>query len=383
MKSISKELLHKYIRGECTKEEIQQLLIYLSEGDIDFELIGKIQQEYCQSENSSHIDKKLEALLSDLQKDIVVTEKVRRLRYTYLSTIAASLLLFILSYTFYKRQFYNGNEHKISSSLQENTGTAYIKLGNGNIFHLDAISLENKPEEHPVYMDSEGFISLEADVKEMETLSYNTLKTPSEGIVRFVLPDGSKLWLNANSELEFPDKFSAGERRIKLVGEAYFEIEKSDIPFMIETSNQELKVLGTQFNLSSYEGDASDVTTLIEGSVRVVRKDVNQKSEPLVLKRKGEQSIIDNKNQEIVLVDVDSYIGWKEGWFIFHELNLYEMCKQIANWYGLELDYRVDSAKPYYGEIRRDAPLQKVINLIEDIADVKIIHQGRTLKVYK
>ncbi|MBL1409458.1 FecR family protein [Sphingobacterium faecale] len=380
MKRITKELLYKYINGESTIEEINSLLFFLKEEDIDFDLLEDLQNKKQQAASMGHVDDRLEKVLLNIKNEIAYTSTYKPFNFKVLYTAAASLILLIGFYAIFVTYFGKIEEREVMAEIIQ--PKASIKFGNGEVQHLDNIDREAKEGRSLVVLDSSGFMSLGKSESSHETISYNTLKTPAREIIKFILPDGSKLWLNANSELEFPDRFSSNERRIKLTGEGYFEIQKSKLPFIIETNNQELKVLGTQFNLTSYKDDNSDVTTLIEGSVGVMSKH-DQDGRSTILKNRGEQLVLNKTIQKITMVDLESYTGWKEGWFIFHQLSLHEMCKQIANWYGLDLDFRIKTTNSYYGEIKRNVSLEEVMGLIEGIADVKLQKHGNILKVYK
>ena len=148
---------------------------------------------------------------------------------------------------------------------------------------------------------------------------YNTIETPKGGKLQIVLPDGSKVWLNAASSLRFPTVFNGSKRQVELKGEAYFEVshDKSKI-FEVNTRNQVVQVLGTHFNINAYLDEPTVNTTLLEGSVRVsdLRTNISQLLKP------GEQSQLSEQIDVINLKDTNEAVAWKEGYFQFDEADI-------------------------------------------------------------
>ncbi len=221
------------------------------------------------------------------------------------------------------------------------------------------------------------------------------LTTPRGGQYQVTLPDGSKAWLNAASTLKYPSRFTANERIVELEGEAYFDIVQTQgtrdtrapapisksigvpntlgMPFKVRTSGQTVEVLGTQFNISAYPGSPETQTTLVEGKVQV---EANGASLQLV---PGEQAATTDKALNKRNVNTESYTGWHEGWFVFHDLNLADIMRQLENWYDIEVDYATLPDENYYGRIKRDVRLSDVLDILAADRNFTFKLNGRTL----
>ena len=143
------------------------------------------------------------------------------------------------------------------------------------------------------------------------------MRVPEGGEYRVVLSDGTKVWINSGSELTFPMNFEKGERVVELKGEAYFDVTKSkEWPFIVRTCRSSVKVLGTSFNVCSYEEDALEQVTLEQGGVEVKHHDETYLLHP------GEQFELDTTNEEVEVkpVNVKLYTSWIDGMFRFHNM---------------------------------------------------------------
>lgn len=154
---------------------------------------------------------------------------------------------------------------------------AYLELTNGKRLELDSLSkLETRVEGAVIKAEDQGTVIVHEQQGDslVESVEYNRMIIPRGGEYKIVLADGSQVWINSQSVLEFPSRFTGGERRVKLKGEAYFEVSRNESkPFVVEVEDKEVRVLGTQFNTSDYKG--SFVTTLVSGKVQVRVGDVD------------------------------------------------------------------------------------------------------------
>src|SRR5690606_29853914 len=206
--------------------------------------------------------------------------------------------------------------------------------------------------------------------------SFNTLTTPRGGQYKIVLPDSTVVWLNAESSIRFPTKFSAHERNVSLTGEAYFEVATNkSAPFKVNLESMEVEVLGTHFNVMAYSDEKSVNTTLIEGSVKI-HKNQQQK-----LLRPGQQARVSN-TIKVSNVDVNEAIAWKNGLFQFKEANIETILRQIGRWYDVKIEYQGEiSDEKYRAEISRKANLSQVLKILE-ISGLKFsLKEGRTITV--
>jgi len=217
----------------------------------------------------------------------------------------------------------------------------------------------------------------------------NSLATPKGGTYQIILPDGSKVWLNANSTLRYPSRFSASARVVELEGEAYFEVshqakevgpqsagalrEVPSVPFLVKTKNQTVEVLGTQFNVSAYADDPATQTTLVEGAVRLslAGSGERMKLEP------GEQASSTVSRIVKAKVDVEPYVAWKKGEFLFRNQPIEIIIRQLANWYAVDFEFESDAITERFNAIiSRDRPLSHVLRLLEETGAVQFKRKG-------
>lgn len=209
----------------------------------------------------------------------------------------------------------------------------------------------------------------------------NTLSTAKGETYRLQLPDGSLVWLNAASSLTYAANLKGpGKRRVKLKGEAYFEIAKDKThPFVVESSGQEIEVLGTHFNVNSYPYEAGVRTTLLEGSVQITPLQEPRKKAVL---KPGEQALTNGQFLKIVSADVEVATAWKNGNFFFKAEKLESILYKLAYWYNVDIVYQGN--KPdvtLSGIIKRDTKLSNVLNMIEASGKVKFKVTGRKVFV--
>ncbi|PSL24031.1 FecR family protein [Chitinophaga ginsengisoli] len=211
-------------------------------------------------------------------------------------------------------------------------------------------------------------------------IAYNTLTTPRGGQFKIVLPDGTKVWLNAASSIRYPIAFTQNERRVKISGEVYFEVAgNATKPFMVDVNGStEVQVLGTHFNINAYKDEAAINTTLLEGKVSV---NVNQ--QPGVILKPGQQASLSTNGTLQLFKDVDTaqVVAWKEGWFQFHLANLPAVMRQVERWYDVEINYKGDITDVVFeGRIQRELTLAQMLKILEKY-HVRFHVEGKTITV--
>ncbi|WP_127132816.1 FecR family protein [Pseudoflavitalea rhizosphaerae] len=204
---------------------------------------------------------------------------------------------------------------------------------------------------------------------------FNTMSTPRGRQFQLRLPDGTQVWLNAASSIRYPTRFTGKERRVEVTGETYFEVARnSRLPFRVSVNNKaDVEVLGTNFNINSYDNENSMNTTLLEGSIRV------RKGAEAVIIKPGEQAQVSDGIKVEKVVDLEKVMAWKNGFFNFNGLKLEETMRQIERWYEIEVIYEkgvpdVDVG----GEMSKDIPLNKLMFILDKL-DVHYRMEGRKL----
>lgn len=223
---------------------------------------------------------------------------------------------------------------------------------------------------------------------------FNTIETPSGGQYMINLPDGSKVWLNAESSLKFPVSFAnKNERRVELSGEAYFEVAKVNLkggenhteglpkdrmPFVVSSNGQEVHVLGTHFNINAYHNENSVRTTLLEGSVLVNRTGA-KKSVKLI---PGQQANLTSDHISLRNVDLEQVVAWKNGLFMFDGEPLTQVMKQLSRWYNVEIVYQDDfSGTLIGGGVSKFADIRDVLDILELTGKIKFEIKGKKVVV--
>ncbi|WP_262247834.1 FecR family protein [Parapedobacter soli] len=218
---------------------------------------------------------------------------------------------------------------------------------------------------------AEELVDLEA-----EEIIPLVLSTPKGGTYQITLADGTKVWLNAASTLQYPSRFDGKERVVELEGEAYFAVTKDAArPFRVVSHGQQIEVLGTEFNVAAYADDAEVKTTLVEGRVAL---QINASGERMFL-APNEQSVLQGATIRKQQVDVGPYIAWKDGNFHFHNTPLSEMMTQMSRWYDIDVAYEKEIPNEMFnGTLSRNVSLRTVLDLLR-ISEVKYRIEGDRL----
>lgn len=244
---------------------------------------------------------------------------------------------------------------------------------NGELFKQAGLSISKTKSGQVVYTVT--------DQKAVSGLNQNTISTPNGGQWQVNLPDGSVVYLNAASSITYPVSFASAQKRmVKLSGEAYFEVAKDKAhPFVVETDQQSVEVLGTHFNINSYANEPVVKTTLLEGSVKVVP--VNAFG---VVLKPGEQAVRSGKNLNVAKVDLEEVMAWKNGYFLFNDEGIESIMNKIARWYDVDIEYGTTAtAEKFNGMVSRNKKLEQILKILEETNAVKFKIEGRKVTVTK
>lgn len=319
-------------------------------------------------------ESELEALKEQILAAVSSADRTPRLRYIARIAVAAVLLVavgFTVHHFFFGRAIHRNNEEVVDVAPGGNKAT--LTLADGRQVILDDRITGIKVEANGIAYDDGSLVIDQATLPRNEIGIY-TLSTPRGGQYKIRLPDGTHVWLNAESTLHYPAAFSENERIVELEGEAYFEVkQQSDgskrMPFLVKTHGQTVEVLGTEFNISAYPDEQTIRTTLLTGKVRL-ESPIGQTTELLP----NQQSVIERAGTgtfKIRAIDPSVEIAWTSNMFIFHNLNMHEMMRRIQRWYDVEIAFDALPDETFYGEISRDVPLSEVLKLIEMTSDYK------------
>ena len=309
-------------------------------------------------------------------------------RMTLRWSIAASIILLVglfVGRTINGVRDIHEEQELAKSVMQPGTSKAILMMADGKEVVLEQGQNLNilLNERVRVATSSQGIV-YEEHGKGMVTEEYNKLTTPVGGEYSLVLSDGTKVFLNADSELRYPVEFSDGKRIVDLKGEAYFEVHKDSLrPFIVRMNGAKVTVLGTSFNVNTYGDDGQIYTTLVNGSVRVSSVK-NGQAEVL---KPGMQSVMDVQSGQLTVreVDVEPYVAWREGRFVFRAMTLDLIMRQLQRWYDFEVFYQNPELKDYEfrGVIKRDMDLDKVLSVIKVTTNVDFEVKGKVITIIK
>ena len=242
---------------------------------------------------------------------------------------------------------------------------AILTLGDGSNIILDSAGNGNLASEGntDITKSGRGELVYKSNNKSAGAVVYNTVTTPKGGQYHIVLPDGSKVWLNAASSLKFPTAFTGKERRVEITGEVYFEVaHNAGMPFLVKANDTEIAVLGTHFNVMAYADEKVMKTTLLEGSVKV------SKTGKSAILTPGQQARITTSAENIRVlddVDLDKEMAWKSGYFQFDDDNLESIMRQVSRWYDVDIRYEGNLSREHFtGRLPRNANVSKVLKIL-------------------
>ncbi|MNQ89178.1 fec operon regulator FecR [compost metagenome] len=363
------ELASKWLDKTITAEEEVEFANWYNK-DQDLEL--EIPEAFVNNE-----DWHKTRLFKKIQQEIR-PEKPFLIRYRI--AIAAILLISLSVGLFFHQYPSASGDHTEISENQDilpGTNKAFLTLSDGTKLSLTDSKAGKLAEQAGVRITKGKDAQLIYTVLPSagNKVDYNTISTPRAGQYQVNLPDGTKVWLNAASSLKFPTNFSASkERRVELIGEAYFEVAKdAKKVFKVSSAGQEVAVFGTHFNISSYPDEQQTYTTLLEGSVGV--NGTSLKPE--------QQSIFNAGNIKVVPADIESVMAWKMGYFRFDEESLESIMRKISRWYDVEIEFQEPDLKEleFGAIISRSEKVSKVLRMLELTKMVTFKLEGKKILV--
>lgn len=223
--------------------------------------------------------------------------------------------------------------------------------------------------------------SLKYSLSALSSMSeWHTLRIPKGGEYKIVLDDGTEIWLNSASELKYPAHFVGNERRVQLTGEAYFQVARNEAaPFIVETRDMDVKVLGTSFNVSVYEDEESCHATLVEGRVEVNDKVNGEK----VVLTPGKQALLRGGEMTVREVNTKLYTLWRLDRFTFASEDMEGVIRKLSRWYNVDFFFANSSMKQkrFTGSLPKYADISQVLKMIEMTTDIKFEIKEHTIMI--
>jgi len=368
-----RELAYKWKNGILTKEE-KDYLDRWDERHADEMLIlpgGTESAEVVKARIHA-------ALLSVIHKDSAL--KRRKLNRARWLAAAAAIMLIAVGIYFYKSyEATHGSASKFKAQhalndIQPGYNQATLTLGNGKTITLsDKKNAIVVASSHLTYNDG---TEIRTSSKTIELLKAST---PRGGQYQVLLPDGTHVWLNSMSSIQFPSKFTGDNREVELTGEAYFEVAKNKVlPFIVKTDQQRIKVLGTHFNVNSYRDEPVVKTTLLEGSVSI--SSLNNIYQPVTVKP-GQEAVSTNQGIAVKQANMEADMAWKNGLFIFKNSDLKTVMRQLSRWYDIDVEFKGPvPLEEFNGKVYRNMTLNEVLEVLS-FSKVKFKIEGKKMTI--
>ena len=258
---------------------------------------------------------------------------------------------------------------------------ATLTLADGTEVHVEEITARVLQEKGMNIEYRNGEIVYHKSEEETTEVVYNKLEVPRGGECMIKLDDGTKVWVNAETKLKYPVVFVGDRREVVLEGEAFFDVAKNEKPFIVKTSFGDVRVLGTAFGISAYASEPESYTTLVRGKVSVEREGMK----PVVI-LPGEQ-VVTFKDGKMIKqeVDVEEFVGWKDGIYVFKEKSLGEIMKTLERWYNISVDFQDKSLVdlPFTGNLKRYDDINVFFDALTRTGDMKYRVEGNQVILFK
>ena len=307
------------------------------------------------------------------------SRKGRWLFWTVGSVVAASVALLLMFVFPFTRQVEQPETLVSQVGITPGGVKAVLQYEDGKTIDLTSSSSRIVISDGLVLVN-DSLKGLRFDQGELENrpMKYHTLTVPVGGEYHFTLADGTRGWVNSASEVRFPNCFSGERREIYVKGEVYLEVARDEKhPFIVYTGENEVRVLGTRFNLTAYPDEQKVITTLVEGSVEFRNDQSSVRLKP------GEQSVLNRATNKLEKqkVDVSIYTSWVSGTYEYERSPLSDITRQLSRWYDVQFIYESTefSNHPFTGVVKRDQSLEEVLSIIEKTTNIRFKISGRTI----
>ncbi|MDN3582471.1 FecR family protein [Mucilaginibacter flavus] len=317
---------------------------------------------------------------------------LKRRRHSIRNWSVAASVIFVLSFGtyFFTRKTADSKKNELvhNTVIVPGSNKAILTLANGQkisltdaqkgtVINQSGVQISKTVDGQLVYTaarDDKNAANATAAVQ------YNSMETPRGGQYQLLLPDGTRVWLNASSLIKYPVDFNTGsERKVELSGEAYFEVaHNKSRPFRVVTSRQVVEVLGTHFNVNAYKDEPNTKTTLLEGSVKVTGD-----KESAMLKPGQQANLTDGI--KVSDVDAEEAVAWKNGYFRFDDEKLETVMRKVSRWYNVDVEYRDNEVKNYLfaALTTRFDNLSTLLKIMDQTVDANFSVEGTKIIISK
>lgn len=372
---IDSQIIWKSFHGRLTAGEQQQLQAWLDDDVSHREYFRKAGEFYCGQAKFPDPHAGLDrAWQSFVARERFSTQKKR---YARLAVVASLVVLLGVGASVAYRSLQPKPESATPSTyslMEPGTGKATLFFDDGRSFDLKNTGSTAVAIGEAKIRNTANGLDYTAMNRAAGELRYNIVRVPRAGGYVITLADGTRVWMNAESSLRFPVSFGKGERKVELQGQAYFEVaHDAGRPFLVWSGNQEIRVLGTQFDLKAYQTDATMTTTLIRGSVLISLRNNPGQQQTL---SPSEQCTFDKVQNSLTKRSIETtpFVSWRAGKLIFENEELGEIMKTLSRWYAVDVVFASENARHirFTGTLMRDDDIRKLVNKIAKTNEIKI-----------
>ena len=300
-----------------------------------------------------------------------------------MARVAAVALPFVIALVLYvglNREEEQMVRPSLASNILPGTSKAVLTLANGQMIPLGKEATDSTIITDGTQISASGSGVTYASGVESESVVYNKLEIPRGGEFCLTLSDGTRVWLNSETSIQYPVAFGAKERRVFVQGEAYFEVAKdAKKPFTVQFMSSSVTVLGTSFNIRAYPEEKRSQTTLAEGSVRIYSPGSSMLLKP------GEQAEVSALSGEMVKQDVEvkNFTSWKDGRFVFEQQPLEDIMRTLERWYDIRVIFKDEGAKriSLSGNMKRYGDFSQVMKMLQMTGDVRFELHGNDVYI--
>ncbi|ERJ58155.1 FecR family protein [Sphingobacterium paucimobilis] len=378
-------------------EEVQKLIAKYNSGDISEEERYALYRWYNnRAQEPAFIDEaEMQFRLDRIGRQLpeVSEKRISVIKPWYKWAAAAVVLLVGIGTAVLRMEPEQSKEEPLIVKVDTAASAQFITADNKSIsINTIAVGDTLLSEDLLLYKTEDGYIAYEyrEGVAE-EVNAKHTVRTPIGTESKILLPDGSKVWLNAASELTFAKQLGSKDRTVFLQGEAYFEVAKQPIDahhfatFQVHSEKQVVEVLGTKFRIKSYVDEPVSSTSLYEGSVKLQTLNASDRTDKTVLLKPGQQGLFNRENNLLDFKNISESEPqtWRDGYFSFHGASLEEVCQQLARWYPIRFEIEQGIPKgEYHGDIPKSYTLNEVLDiLIQDKMKYRVYNRDNQMVV--
>lgn len=371
------ELIRNYIMMTITEQESEELDRWLAESDEHQKMFDEFcHPDYIRKQTISHAEFDREKGFLRFLNGRKKIDSQRILR-KWLSVAAVLICLFSVGISFLFRPPEDSATPELGGiDIHPGYNRALLVLADGKKVDLESSSFLKINEYATEITIQDNQLRYQSQDSATNT-AFNKLLIPRGGEFRLVLSDGTQVWLNAETELQYPVTFQGEKREVILTGEAYFEVAKDTVhPFIVKTGNINIRVLGTSFNIKAYQ-DEEQQMTLLEGKVRVSAGGQEKTVWP------NEQLTLRNGNFEVRKVETAGFIAWKEQRFVFIDEPLEGVLRKLERWYDISFFIQNTSVRKFRftGNLPKYENLNEILKKLELTTRIRFVQNGRAVTV--